>query len=302
MLELQKSLSDTQSQPDIARLGLENRAASVTKSAFTTATQSQRAAEDLQLDILLGADKHGQVFGLEIPKIRKHSSASPPIFELRLPQSVTKFARGAIRAPWHKLITQVKGVITDDVFGSTTDGTIYHFTILTNDARCLLKFLENLVKWNERQDRIASFLIEREFTKAGRKQESAMDIDDDGDALSWCEPDIVIDPEYVPGEVDTRQRRAQYGINGDFLLPLLEGTQHARVTRLIDMLQRGGIITQEDEDRARSSRHAGNDPGERTRKCQELIKRALPDVDENAPYYAYKSCLRWMDELMRPVL
>ena len=275
--------------------------------SFTTATQSQRAAQDSKFDVLLGADKNGQVFGLDVPKTRRNQSAAPTIFELRLPQSITKFVRGSIRAPWHEREHAVCGVVADNIIGATTNGTVYHFTVLTNKARCLLKFLENLVRWNERQDFIVSKMQELRFERASRRQNSGRGFTEQNDkAVPWVGPDLVIDPEYVPGEVGTHQRRDQYGINGDYLLPLLADriTGPSRSMRLHGMLLREEILSREDEDRALSSRHTGNASIERCRRFEQLarkVEQVQRAYDVNG-IDIHEACLQWVDEVMRPVL
>ncbi|KAF2419608.1 hypothetical protein EJ08DRAFT_702787 [Tothia fuscella] len=97
--------------------------------------------------LILVADKHGDVVGLAHPSRRTHQLACETLFELPLPQCVTRFSRGAIRAPWRVHIDDaggsgVKGVIADDIIGSCTDGTVYSFSILNAPAISLLKFLE----------------------------------------------------------------------------------------------------------------------------------------------------------------
>jgi hypothetical protein len=50
---------------------LEQPATSSPQQSFDTVSQSQRAKDDSIVNILLGSDKDGQIFGLEVPRYRK---------------------------------------------------------------------------------------------------------------------------------------------------------------------------------------------------------------------------------------
>lgn len=268
--------------------------------SLSAASQSQGASK---LDIVLGADKNGQVFGIDIPRVRRHQSASTTVFELRLPQCVTKFASGAIRAPWHERAIPVIGVLEDDTVGAATDGTIYHFTFLTNEARLLLKFLENLVRWNERQDQILEAVKERESARADDHDVYMANAEDGDDALQWPGQDIIIDPEYIPGEAGQRLRRDQYGINGDLLLPLLQRDERVAnaMNRLHVMLARSEIWTRAIQERSATSSHTGNEKMRRWRKFEELAEKNF--TGEERPQNGWmERCTSWLEEILRPVL
>ena len=250
-----------------------------------------------ELSILLGADKKGQVFGLDIPHTRRNQNAAPTIFELRLPQSVTKISTGFHRAPWYQVEQPVAGILADDVVGSTTDGTVYHFTILSNEARLLLKFLENLVQWDKGQD----FIVQRQLHAVSRwhhPDEPRMDATED---VLWPQNDVIIDPEYIPGEAGQRNRRDMHGINGDLLMPLIAGNEE-RGARLRAMLSRDEMPTKE-----QSSRYVGNELGLRWEKLVSLTRRVVPTAGE--AYDAggdhdviIEACLDWLGHVLRPAM
>jgi hypothetical protein len=269
---------------------------------------SREAPAASRLNLLLAADRKGQVFGLDLPNTRRNQNAAPTAFELRLPQSITKFSRGITRAPWYERRSPLPGVLADDIAGATTDGTVYHFTILTNEARLLLKFLENLVHWNENEEYRLKAMLELKLQSLKRNlngdEDSTQDMNNVEGLLA--EQDIIIDPEYVPGEAGHRHRRDQYGINGDILMPLLDPFE-ARGQLLYNMLNREELRTTTFFDRSRSSAHVGNQVEERWRKFDELVEKVARRVDrqdantESVPVVVH-SCIVWLEEIMRPVL
>jgi hypothetical protein len=284
---------------DISRKGithivveLEQPATSSPQQSFDTVSQSQRAKDDSIVNILLGSDKDGQIFGLEVPRYRTYQSAAPTIFELQAPQCVTKFSRGAVRAPWYERRKLVTGVLTDDIFGAATDGTIYHFTLLSEVASLLLKFLENLVRWDEIENQISMLRLE---------QQSVLGNDHsviENEKIDWPVQNIVIDPEFMPGAAGHRVRRDQYGINGELLEPFLLRNGDAR---LMSMLSRDEHETRDEE-----SRYVGNHQEMRWRKFCELVGRGLGantnPTPHNEQHAAVSKCVTWLREVMRPVL
>jgi hypothetical protein len=195
-------------------------------------------------------------------------------------------------------------VLEDDTFGVATDGTIYHFTFLTNEARLLLKFLENLIRWDERQDWIQAAVKEREFTRADENNDYEMiNAGDEDAAVDWPGQDIIVDPEYVLGEAGQRLRRDQYGINGDVLLPLLQRREHGakKDHRLHQMLVRAETRTQANQDRSWTSAHTGNESLQRWQKFEELAGKNF--AGEEMPLVGWtERCILWLEEILRPVL
>jgi len=146
-------------------------------------------------NIVLASDRSGTVFALSHPETQTYQTASHTLFELTLPQCVTHFAKSSsIRPPWCRITDP--GVLEADILGSCTDGTTYQFSIVDNKTRLLLKFLENLVKWDREED--------TSNAQGGR----------------WFGGErVVIDPEW---EVSEQKRTTGYAVNGDFIENLLE--------------------------------------------------------------------------------
>jgi hypothetical protein len=268
--------------------------------SYPTTSQSQRGREEGILNVLLASDKDGQIFGLEIPKHRTYQSAAPMIFELQIPQCVTKFTRGAIRAPWYERSELIAGVLEDDILGATTDGTIYHFTFLTVAARLLLKFLENLVRWDEIENQISLLCLEQQSSGEEQDMTAIVGNDEPGATVDWPVQNIVIDPEFVPTVAGQRMRRDQYGINGDLLESFLgKGAEE----HLYTMLSREGNTSGQEE-----SRYVGNQREMKWKKFCELVDRTLvsddlverPGMDERE--LSISHCTAWLREVMRPVI
>ncbi|KAF2402049.1 hypothetical protein EJ06DRAFT_372773 [Trichodelitschia bisporula] len=98
-------------------------------------------------DLVLVADRAGGIAGLLHPKARANQYAVPTVFEGKLLQSVTRLVQADIRPPWRRIEDlKASGVLVDNIIGSTTDGTVYSFTIVNEELWCVLKYLENLVK------------------------------------------------------------------------------------------------------------------------------------------------------------
>jgi hypothetical protein len=185
--------------------------------------------------------------------------------------------------------------LEDDILGAATDGTIYHFTLLDGKASLLLKFLENLVRWDELEDQISMLHLEQRSNGDDHDMAGNGVQRDDGEAVDWPIQNIIIDPEFVPGAAGQRLRRDQYGVNGD----LLEGFLGADAgTRLRCMLDREGSSS-----RAEESRYVGNQKEERWRKFVGLVEKVLGvGGTENERGAAVEKCVVWLGELMRPVL
>ncbi|KIW02685.1 uncharacterized protein PV09_06122 [Verruconis gallopava] len=294
--ELVELLTDDVSRQGITHTVLDIQWRSVEPTAsFPTTSQSQREKDDKVLSILLGSDKDGQIYALEIPKSRTWRRAASTIFELSVPQCVVKFTSANVRAPWYNRDTAVQGVLRDDIIGATADGTVYHFTILTDEARLLFKFLENLVRWNEVENQINILHLEQQ--SIGPRDTDMHTADSDEAVLAWPMQNVIIDPEFVPGAVGERKRRDQYGINGDLLDCFLG--KNGRVN-LCEMLNREGVANWKEE-----SRYVGNQRHMKWKKFRELVQRHLGPVEttsEQDQEQMIDRCINWLEEVMRPVL
>lgn len=106
--------------------------------------------------IVLVTDKtSASITGIYHPPERTYKNATDTFFEACLPRTVIRLQQGDIRPPWRrpaKASKSAAGVLTDDIIGACSDGTIYTFSILSEPARHLLRFLQNLIEEKERRD------------------------------------------------------------------------------------------------------------------------------------------------------
>jgi hypothetical protein len=253
----------------------------------------EEEATNLQPNIVLIADKYGSVTGLSHPAKRSHQNAAETLFEISLPQCVTRFKRGQIRPPWRRN-QNTAGLIADDIIGSCTDGTVYSFAIVDDPARVLLKFLENLVTWEGRvclARRSRGFFPSDSFPSA----HLGMDAEDDNDTEDEISTDrFIIDPEW---ETTGRPRRkSSYAINGDILERFLEPDG-------VDML-RGILELEESHDSSRgrdaTGRWNGNARRERVRRFKEILLGVTGEEEqtEGDLQMACKKCVGWLREVL----
>ncbi|KAF1940042.1 hypothetical protein EJ02DRAFT_241455 [Clathrospora elynae] len=104
--------------------------------------------------VLLTDKNSGSISALFHPPERTYKNASDTLFEAFLPRAVVRLDRGDIRPPWRRAngTGNITGVITDDILGACTDGTIFSFSILTQSARYLLRLMQNLVEVKSRRN------------------------------------------------------------------------------------------------------------------------------------------------------
>jgi hypothetical protein len=106
----------------------------------------------IQGTIVLVNDKKGSsITGLYHSSVRTHKNAAPTVFEACLPRTVVRLQQGDVRPPWRRPATPTVGVLTDDIIGACSDGTIYTFSILSEPARHLLRFIQNLIEEKEKR-------------------------------------------------------------------------------------------------------------------------------------------------------
>ena len=92
--------------------------------------------------------KSASLIALYHPPERTYKNAADTIFEACLPRTVIRLQSGNIRPPWCRPVhsNSVAGVLTDDIIGACSDGTIYTFSILSQPALHLLRLLQNLIQ------------------------------------------------------------------------------------------------------------------------------------------------------------
>ncbi|KAF2639725.1 hypothetical protein P280DRAFT_46463 [Massarina eburnea CBS 473.64] len=109
--------------------------------------------------LVLVTDKTCSVTGLFHQSTPTIKAATTTLFEACLPRSVIRLHRADVRPPWRRPcpnpstpFTGTPGILTDDLIGASTDGTIYTFSILTERARRVLRLLQNLIEAKRKRD------------------------------------------------------------------------------------------------------------------------------------------------------
>jgi hypothetical protein len=229
-------------------------------------------------NVVLVADKYGSVTGLSHPSKRSHQNAAETYFEISLPQCVTRFKQGGIRPPWRRN-QHLSGIIADDIIASCTDGTVYAFAIVDDPSRVLLKFLENLIMWEER------FRLGRQKGATLNDENDDEEIDDD----DMTADRLIIDPEWET--TGHPQRKSAYAINADVLERFLENDGVDSLKMMLE-LDYGEILS----DRAGATgRWNGNARLLRVKRFREILANVLGagefvegDLD------AYAKCIAWL--------
>lgn len=165
--------------------------------------------------LILVADKSSSVTGLLHPshKTPALQSAAPTVFEATLPRSVTRLRCGNVRPPWRG--NTLPGVLADDVIGSASEGSVFSFSIVDEKAWRLLRFLQNLCRW-EREERLE---------RVGRGMSVR----------------AVLDPDR---EVHGATRKTGFHIDGDVLAAFVEAGGKERLGRLLrEMCEGDGTDT-----------------------------------------------------------
>ncbi|KAE9988992.1 hypothetical protein EG328_003308 [Venturia inaequalis] len=231
-------------------------------------------------NIILASDRSGTVFALLHTETQTYQTASQTLFELTLPQCITHFAKSpAVRPPWRAITDP--GVLEADVLGSCTDGTVYQFTLIDNKTRLLLKFLENLVKWDREEDLRAA---------------------QGGKWFGTGDDRVVIDPDWVEGE---EKRKTGYAINGDYLeIFLKEGGEGVLKGMLTRREGPGGNLGGDWADEWESSRRwNGNEMGMRVKRFEVLLEGILgDDVEFDDLAEKVEKCVEWLAGIMVDLL
>jgi hypothetical protein len=94
---------------------------------------------------------------------KKHTAIT--LAEACLPRTIARIYRGDIRPQWRRPYTPangsahsspqnqlILGIIVDDIVGICTDGTIYAFSLLTLEARRVLRLIQNLIAIKRSRD------------------------------------------------------------------------------------------------------------------------------------------------------
>jgi hypothetical protein len=234
--------------------------------------------------VLLTDKKSGSVTGLHQPPVPTYSNASSTLFEACLRRTVVRLDRGDIRPPWRRPNTpngKITGVLTDDIIGACTDGTIFSFSILSQPARYLLRLIQNLIEVkairapknrhctiNSRSGDILDVLI----NNAGGNQDGSIRVRD-------------VDPRHLE---DISQRGASHKhIDGDLLTRWMEEGEEGAVEFL--------VWDDTDEEVGKLFENMVLDVDERWG-----VRNSGHQRSENRELYGFVE--RWMAEVLMPVL
>ncbi|KAF2818877.1 hypothetical protein CC86DRAFT_413530 [Ophiobolus disseminans] len=113
------------------------------------------AASTQDTVILVTDKKSASITALYHPPERTQMNATTTLFEACLPRTVTRLQQGSIRPPWRRSAHSPNpptGIFNDNIIGLCSDGTIYTFSLLSQPARHLLRFLQNLIEEKQRRD------------------------------------------------------------------------------------------------------------------------------------------------------
>ncbi|KAI9816208.1 MAG: hypothetical protein M1827_001809 [Pycnora praestabilis] len=99
--------------------------------------------------VILISDKACCVAGLWQPDSPRNENAMPTLFEADLSGSITRLRRAFIRAPWRIRSNTPPGVLEEDILGTSADGSLYHFMLLSESSWRLLRFIQNLCMHND---------------------------------------------------------------------------------------------------------------------------------------------------------
>ena len=267
------------------------------------------------LKLLLCSDRTGTIFGLKLPHPKTIQTAAQTCFEITLPQCVVKFVNastgqhGGVRPPWNIPLGNssqaqgknspkrvagdvARGILKSDILGVATDGTLYHFSIVDHASRLLLKFLENLIRWHDVEERAVE--MERvALANAAAKSNTTSATAEPSTGLIRSEF-IIIDPEIIAGKVNSAStatavgpamQKASFGILSDSIEQrLVRPTKLVGTAGLADLLKKmlmfespRGMV---DEADLQSSRFYGNDVETRVKRFRELVWNATRDADE----------------------
>ncbi|ORY18589.1 mono-functional DNA-alkylating methyl methanesulfonate N-term-domain-containing protein [Clohesyomyces aquaticus] len=174
-----------------------------------------------EANIVLVSDKTCSLVGLyHSPKqTTQWQLAAETLFEANLPRSITRLQRGDIRPRWRRPAyynpyptpnprpethqnadsngggqihgnNAMPGVLTDDIIGTCSDGTVYGFSILGSQATWVLRLLSNLVKVKKKRQAERSVCVVRDTWEEG---DGDSDSDSDSDLGLGLGNDDVMD-------------------------------------------------------------------------------------------------------------
>lgn len=134
-------------------------------------------------DMLLATDKNKSVIGLSLSRINEanEGTSTPPIFEIKLPISISRMCRVNIRPPW-KRDKPSRAIVERDLIGTAADGSAWMFSILRESTWRFLRFVQNMCLRREELGPLPTRAVMEEMHIEPRNTE-AKDFQVDGDIL-----------------------------------------------------------------------------------------------------------------------
>lgn len=238
-------------------------------------------AVEVPLGLMFAAHYDGRLVGLG-PQTRRTGApeAGKTLFETRFLSPITQLIRGNFRPPWRA--TRHQGVLVDDIIACGLDGSFSSLLLVHGPTRTLLKFLENLVRWDKLKGR------------APRNGLMGVDGNHRDEGI------ITIDPERDVARLDASEKTKRMHINGDILERFLVSSPDGKHP-LLSMMERGW-----EEDNPDQS-YRGNRRGTRTERFIELVRMVCltSAAERNTPLgleAAVDICIRWLFDVLNPVL
>lgn len=192
-----------------------------TTTSPNTATTSTTTNTDSKVDptthtmVLVSDKSSASLSALYHSPQRTYKSAAPTLFEACLPRTVVRLQEGDVRPSWRRPIAPLTGILKDGVVGACSDGTIYGFTILDENSRHLLKFLQTLIEEKAKRDPSAR------HTPVNPRTGAIADVLMNG-AEGDQEPDSLIHARTVDSRHQHHNNPKAKHIDGDVLARWLE--------------------------------------------------------------------------------
>ena len=102
----------------------------------------------LDRDLVLFSDKSNSVVGLAHPQANQSGQPASVRFEAKMSGSVAQLCRIDMRPRWKS--EQMASVVERDILGTTTDGSLFSFSVVTEALWRLLRFIYNICMRDER--------------------------------------------------------------------------------------------------------------------------------------------------------
>jgi hypothetical protein len=149
------TIIETHGKYEFQRVFTDSRERNCSSHLVVDATSNPTITSSLDTIVLVNDKKSSSITGLYHAPQRTHKNAADTVFEACLPRTIVRLQQGDVRPPWRRPATSSHsptGVISDDIIGACSDGTIYTLSILSEPARHMLRLLQNLIEEKEKRN------------------------------------------------------------------------------------------------------------------------------------------------------